>query len=61
FHQSSIALAMGSVWSDIATTPAALGSMIAGSATRLVLFVLVPTTYAYENTLLYIPNDIFLE
>jgi hypothetical protein len=33
--------------------------MIGGSLTRLVLFVLVPTTYAYQNTLLYIPNDIF--
>ena len=54
-----VPLVMGLYWSDIATTPAALGSMIAGSATRLVLFVLVPTTYAYENTLLYIPNDIF--
>ena len=54
-----VPLVMGLYWSDISTTPAALTSMIAGSATRLVLFVLVPTTYGIENTLLYIQNDIF--
>ena len=54
-----VPLLMGIYWSDMANTPAALTSMIAGSATRLFFFVLVPTTYAYENTLLYIPNDIF--
>jgi Na+/proline symporter len=54
-----VPLVLGLYWSEMANTPAALSSMVAGSATRLVLFVLVPTTYAYENTLLYIPNDIF--
>lgn len=54
-----VPLVFGLYWPDMANTPAALSSMVAGSATRLVLFVLVPTTYAYENTLLYIPNDIF--
>ena len=54
-----VPLVLGLYWSEMANTPAALASMVAGSATRLVLFVLVPTTYAYENTLLYIPNDIF--
>ncbi|WP_324757377.1 sodium:solute symporter family protein [Haloarcula montana] len=54
-----VPLVMGLYWSEISTTPAALSSMLAGSGTRLVLFVLVPTTYAYENTLLYIQNDIF--
>ena len=54
-----VPLVMGLYWSEISTTPAALTSMIAGSATRLVLFVLVPTTYGIENTLLYIQNDIF--
>ena len=54
-----VPLVMGLYWSDMATTPAALASMVGGSLTRLVLFVLVPTTYAYENTLLYIENDIF--
>jgi len=54
-----VPLVMGLYWSNMATTPAALASMVGGSLTRLVLFVLVPTTYAYENTLLYIENDIF--
>ncbi|ATW87922.1 Na+/proline symporter [Halohasta litchfieldiae] len=54
-----VPLVLGLYWSDMANTPAALSSMVAGSATRLILFVLVPTTYAYENTLLYIPNNIF--
>ncbi|WP_254764505.1 sodium:solute symporter family protein [Natrinema marinum] len=54
-----VPLVMGLYWSDMANTPAALTSMLAGSATRLFFFVLLPTTYAYENTLLYIPNDIF--
>ena len=54
-----VPLVMGLYWSEISTTPAALSSMIAGSATRLVLFVLVPTTYGIQNTLLYIENDIF--
>lgn len=54
-----VPLVFGLYWPDMANTPAALSSMVAGSATRLVLFVLVPTTYAYENTLLYVPNDIF--
>ena len=54
-----VPLVMGLFWSDIATTPAALSSMLAGSLSRLGLFVLVPTTYGIENTLLYFPNDIF--
>ena len=54
-----VPLVLGLYWSEMATTPAALASMVGGSLTRLVLFVLVPTTYAYENTLLYIENDIF--
>ncbi|SDX67710.1 sodium:solute symporter family protein [Halobellus clavatus] len=54
-----VPLLFGLYWSEMANTPAALASMLAGSGTRLLLFVLVPTTYAYENTLLYIPNDIF--
>ncbi|MEF8827788.1 MAG: sodium:solute symporter family protein [Haloarcula sp.] len=54
-----VPLVMGLYWSEISTTPAALSSMLAGSGTRLVLFVLVPTTYGIENTLLYFQNDIF--
>ncbi|ESS08364.1 MAG: Na+/proline symporter [uncultured archaeon A07HN63] len=54
-----VPLVLGLYWPEMSTTPAALASMVGGSLTRLVLFVLVPTTYAYENTLLYINNDIF--
>ena len=54
-----VPLVLGLYWSEMANTPPALASMVGGSATRLILFVLVPTTYAYENTLLYIENDIF--
>lgn len=54
-----VPLVLGIYWAEMATTPAALASMVSGSLTRLILFVLVPTTYAYENTLLYIENGIF--
>jgi Na+/proline symporter len=54
-----VPLVMGLYWSEISTTPAALSSMISGSVVRLGLFMLVPTTYGIENTLLYIQNDIF--
>ncbi len=53
-----VPFALGLYWSK-ANTPAALASIIAGSVTRLVLFVLTPTTFGAENTLLYIPNHIF--
>ena len=54
-----VPLVMGLYWPDISTTPAALSSMVAGSLTRLVFFVLVPTTYGIQNTLLYFENDMF--
>ncbi|WP_229772806.1 sodium:solute symporter family protein [Halarchaeum nitratireducens] len=44
---------------DFATRQAALASILAGSLTRLVLFALVPTTYAIPNSLLYIQNPWF--
>ena len=53
-----IPLALGLWWSR-ANAPAALACIIAGSVTRLILFALTPTTFGVENTLLYIPNDIF--
>ena len=53
-----VPLALGLFWSK-ANTPAALAGIVAGSVTRVVLFVLTPTTFGVENTLLYIPNDIF--
>jgi len=59
FAGALMPLAFGLYWSDIATTPAALTSMVAGSLTRLGFFVLVPTTYGIPNNLLYFQNDIF--
>lgn len=53
-----VPFALGIYWPK-ANKPAALAAIVAGSFTRLVLFVLVPTTYGVENTLLYIPNNIF--
>ena len=47
---------LGLFWSK-ANTPAALAAIILGSGTRLILFVLSPTVYGVENTLLYLPND----
>lgn len=53
-----VPLAGGLFWPK-ATREGALACIILGSLTRLVFFALVPTTYGVENTLLYIPNDIF--
>lgn len=40
------------------TTAAAVAAMVAGLVVRLVLFVLTPTMYGVENTILYIPNNL---
>lgn len=53
-----VPFALGVYWSK-ANKPAALAAIITGSVTRLALFVLVPTTYGVDNTLLYIPNNVF--
>jgi Na+/proline symporter len=53
-----IPLVLGLWWSR-ANAPAALACIVAGSLTRLVLFVLTPTTFGVENTLLYIQNGVF--
>ena len=53
-----IPLAFGIYKPDIATAPAALAGMLAGSLTRLAFFVLLPTTYAIQNNLLYIENSL---
>ncbi|MBA3472658.1 MAG: sodium:solute symporter family protein [Rubrobacter sp.] len=50
---------LGLYWSG-ATGPAALAAIIAGTTTRLAFFVLMPTVYTAENTLLYIPNEVFV-
>ena len=52
-----VPLAGGLYWSK-ATWQGAIACIILGSLTRLVLFVLTPTTFGIENTLLYIPNEI---
>ena len=49
---------LGMYWSK-ANTPAALAAIVAGAASRIGLFVLMPETYGLENTLLYVPNDVF--
>ncbi|MGK7927416.1 MAG: sodium:solute symporter family protein [Spirulina sp.] len=53
-----IPLAGGLYWPG-ATNAGALACIISGTLTRLVLFVLMPTTFGIDNTLLYIPNPIF--
>jgi Na+/proline symporter len=53
-----VPLVFGIYKPDIATAPAALAGMLSGSFTRLAFFVLLPTTYAIENNLLYFENSI---
>lgn len=53
-----VPLAGGLYWPK-ATWQGALSCIIVGSLARLIFFVLMPTTFGIENTLLYIPNGIF--
>lgn len=53
-----IPLVFGIYRPDIATAPAALAGMVSGSSVRLAFFVLLPTTYAIPNNLLYIENSL---
>ena len=53
-----VPLAGGIYWPK-STWQGALSCIILGSLTRLIFFVLVPTTFGIDNTLLYIPNSIF--
>lgn len=53
-----VPLAGGLFWPK-ATQQGALACIILGSLTRLLFFVLMPTTYGIDNTLLYIPNPLF--
>ncbi|MEL6908921.1 MAG: sodium:solute symporter family protein [Cyanobacteria bacterium J06598_4] len=52
-----VPLAGGLYWRK-ATWQGALACIILGSLTRLILFVLMPTAFGIDNTLLYIPNSI---
>jgi len=47
----------GMIWRR-GTTVAALTAIGVGLVVRLVLFVLTPTIYGVDNTILYIPNDL---
>ncbi|MGE2717354.1 sodium:solute symporter family protein [Mycolicibacterium litorale] len=49
---------LGLVWRRGATA-AALVSIVVGLAVRLVLFVMTPTMYGLDNTILYVPNGVF--
>ncbi|MCC0179377.1 sodium:solute symporter family protein [Waterburya agarophytonicola K14] len=52
-----VPLAGGLYWPK-ATWQGALSCIILGSLTRLIFFVLMPTAFGIDNTLLYIPNNI---
>ena len=41
------------------TWQGAIACIVVGSLTRLLLFVLMPTMFGVDNTLLYIPNNLF--
>ena len=47
----------GLVWRR-GTIMAAVAAMLVGLVVRLVLFVMTPTMYGVENTILYIPNNV---
>ena len=53
-----VPLTGGIYWSK-STWQGAISCIILGSLTRLIFFVLMPTTFGIDNTLLYIPNNIF--
>ncbi len=48
----------GLFWAK-ATRQGALACILAGSVTRFVFFVLMPTMFGVDNTLLYLPNPLF--
>jgi Na+/proline symporter len=47
------------LWWQRPTGSAALAGIVAGTATRLSFFALLPTTYGAENTLVYVENGLF--
>lgn len=48
---------LGLVWRR-GTSVAAIASIVVGLSVRLVLFVMTPTMYGLDNTILYIPNNL---
>ncbi|MBZ8180013.1 sodium:solute symporter family protein [Oscillatoria salina] len=53
-----VPLAGGLYWLN-ANRFGAIACILSGTLTRLIFFVLMPTTFGIDNTLLYIPNNIF--
>ena len=53
-----VPLAGGLFWPK-STKMGALACIFIGTITRLVFFILLPTTFGIDNTLLYIPNQLF--
>ena len=53
-----VPLTGGLFWSK-ATKMGALACIFVGTVTRLLFFVLLPTSFGIKNTLLYIPNQLF--
>ncbi len=53
-----IPLVGGLYWSK-ATWQGAVACILSGTFVRLIFFVLMPTTFGIDNTLLYIPNPLF--
>ncbi len=51
----------GGLYWPKSTWQGALSCIIIGSATRLIMFALMPVMFGTENTLLYIPNSLFSE
>ena len=49
---------LGMYWTK-ANATAAIAAIIVGAVSRIGMFVLMPETYGLENTLFYIPNDMF--
>ncbi|RDH77183.1 sodium:solute symporter [Mycolicibacterium moriokaense] len=47
------------MWWRKGTALAAMVSIVVGLAVRLVLFVMTPTMYGLDNTILYVPNGVF--
>lgn len=50
---------LGGLFWTRSTRQGALACIIAGSLTRLTLFVLMPTMFGIDNTLFYLPNALF--
>ena len=50
---------LGGLFWSYSTRQGALACIFAGSVTRLILFSVMPTMFGIENTLLYIPNNLF--